>query len=112
MVRHGSVLAQGDAGRRTAGAEDALRRSEERFGLLVDAVEEYAIFMLDPDGVVMSWNAGARRIKGYAADEIVGHKRLQGPPEGKDFRDPAEGLRVQRHDALRQFQRRGARNGV
>ena len=39
---------------------------EERFRLLVDGVDDYAIFMLDPDGVVTSWNAGAQRIKGYA----------------------------------------------
>ena len=53
-------------------AEDELRRSEENFRLLVAAVEEYAVFMLDTSGRVMSWNAGARRIKGYEADEIVG----------------------------------------
>jgi PAS domain S-box-containing protein len=46
--------------------------STERLGLLVEAVEEYAIFMLDPDGTVATWNAGAHRIKGYAADEIIG----------------------------------------
>jgi len=46
--------------------------SEERFRLLVEGVTDYAIFMLDPDGLVTSWNAGARRIKGYTADEIIG----------------------------------------
>jgi len=49
-----------------------LRRSEEHFRQLVAAVGEYAIFMLDTDGTVASWNAGAERIKGYAAHEIVG----------------------------------------
>lgn len=44
----------------------------ERLGLLVEAVEEYAIFMLDPDGTVASWNSGAHRIKGYSGDEIIG----------------------------------------
>ncbi len=44
----------------------------ERLGLLVEAVEEYAIFMLDPDGTVATWNTGAHRIKGYTADEIMG----------------------------------------
>lgn len=52
--------------------EEALRQSEERFRLLVDNVKDYAIFMLDPDGYVVSWNAGAARIKGYTRDEIVG----------------------------------------
>jgi PAS domain S-box-containing protein len=52
--------------------EDALRQSEERFRLLVEAVEDYAIFMLDPRGNVASWNRGAERIKGYRAPEILG----------------------------------------
>ena len=49
-----------------------LRSSEERFRLLVDGVKDYAIFMLDPDGQVTSWNQGAERIKGYRAREIIG----------------------------------------
>ena len=44
----------------------------ERLGLLVEAVEEYAIFMLEPDGTVATWNTGADRIKGYTAEEIIG----------------------------------------
>ncbi len=50
----------------------ALRQIEERFRLLVEAVQDYAIFMLDPDGRVSSWNAGAERIKGYKIQEILG----------------------------------------
>ncbi len=53
-------------------ADEELRRSEERFRLLIDAVEEYAIFMLDPSGRVATWNAAAQRINGYAASEIIG----------------------------------------
>jgi PAS domain S-box-containing protein len=53
-------------------AEEALRRSEENLRLLVSAVKDYAIFTLDPLGVVTSWNEGAERIKGYAAEEIIG----------------------------------------
>lgn len=53
-------------------AEDALRASEERFRLLIQGVQDYAILMLDPSGRVVSWNAGAQRIKGYSSDEIVG----------------------------------------
>ena len=52
--------------------EEALRQSEERFRLLVEGVQDYAIYMLDPQGVVTSWNAGAQRIKGYRRDEIIG----------------------------------------
>jgi len=53
-------------------AAEALRDQELHFGLLVDAVVDYAIYMLDPDGIVSSWNSGAEPIKGYRADEIVG----------------------------------------
>jgi len=52
--------------------EEALRQSEERFRLLVEGVRDYAIFMLDTNGYVMTWNGGAERIKGYRADEIIG----------------------------------------
>jgi len=53
-------------------AQEALRESERHLRLLIDGVKDYAIFMLDPNGVVSSWNAGAERIKGYLANEIVG----------------------------------------
>jgi PAS domain S-box-containing protein len=53
-------------------AEELLRQSEERFRLLVSSVSDYAIFLLDPDGIISSWNLGAERLKGYRADEIVG----------------------------------------
>jgi|HubBroStandDraft_5_1064220.scaffolds.fasta_scaffold07488_3 PAS domain S-box-containing protein len=52
--------------------EETLRESEERFRLLVNSVKEYAIFMLDADGCVASWNLGAERIIGYTAAEIIG----------------------------------------
>jgi len=50
-----------------------LANKDELFRLLVDRVKDYAIFVLDPSGIVASWNAGAQRIKGYAAHEIIGH---------------------------------------
>jgi PAS domain S-box-containing protein len=53
-------------------AEAAIRESEERFRLLVESVEDYAIYALDAAGRVKSWNVGAERIKGYTADEIIG----------------------------------------
>ncbi|HET9646407.1 MAG TPA: PAS domain S-box protein [Burkholderiaceae bacterium] len=58
--------------RATAIAGMPLGQSEERFRLVVDAVEDYAIFTLDRDGIVTSWNTGAQKIKGYAPDEIIG----------------------------------------
>jgi len=53
-------------------AEQSLRESEERFRLLIQGVREYAIFQLDPTGHVVSWNAGAERLKGYRPEEIIG----------------------------------------
>ena len=52
--------------------EETLRQSEERFRLLVEGVRDYAIYMLDPEGRITSWNSGAERIKGYKAQEIIG----------------------------------------
>jgi PAS domain S-box-containing protein len=53
-------------------AAEALRRTEEQFRLLVQGVSDYAIYMLDRRGNVVSWNSGAQRIKGYEAEEVVG----------------------------------------
>jgi PAS domain S-box-containing protein len=53
-------------------AEEALRRSEQQFRLLVQGVVDYGIYMLDPFGRVTSWNVGAERIEGYAPEEIIG----------------------------------------
>ena len=63
-------------------SEQALRESEERFRLLVQAVQEYAIFQLDPLGQVVSWNSGAERLKGYRGEEVLGkHVSVFYPPE-------------------------------
>ena len=53
-------------------ANQELIQSEERFRLLVAGVKDYAIFMLDPQGRVSTWNEGAERIKGYGSEEIIG----------------------------------------
>jgi PAS domain S-box-containing protein len=76
-------------------AEEELRQSEERFRLLVEVVEDYAIFMLDPGGHVVSWNAGAERINGYTAEEILGqHFRVFYPPDKQEVRHPEHELRI------------------
>lgn len=63
-------------------SDDALRASEERFRLMVEGVQDYAILMLDAAGRVATWNAGAQRFKGYAAQEIIGrHFSVFYPPE-------------------------------
>ena len=80
-------------------AAEELRRSEERFRLLVEAVEDYAIFMLDPDGHITSWNSGAQRSKGYTADEIIGqHFRVFYPPEVQASRHPEHELEAALRD--------------
>jgi PAS domain S-box-containing protein len=92
-------------------AEEALRTSEERFRLLVQSVTDYAIYMLDTNGRISSWNAGAERFKGYTTDEILGEHfsrfytqedREAGIPRvaletaGREGRFEAEGWRVRK----------------
>ncbi|MBA1158253.1 hybrid sensor histidine kinase/response regulator [Microvirga mediterraneensis] len=91
--------------------EEALKESEERFRLLVQGVTDYSIFMLDPQGHVTNWNAGAQRIKGYDESEIVGchfsqfyteHDRAAGLPKraletaAREGKFEAEGWRVRK----------------
>ena len=88
-----------------------LRESERRFRLFVDGVTDYAIYMLDTDGVITNWNAGAERIKGYRVDEIIGQHfsvfytpkdREDGLPQralmtaARDGRLEAEGWRIRK----------------
>ena len=76
-------------------AEQALRTSEERFRLLVDGVEEYAIIVLDQYGNVASWNHGAARITGYRAQEIIGyHLSRFYPHEAVEQAEPERNLEV------------------
>jgi PAS domain S-box-containing protein len=70
-----------DNSRRFSQQARATVRSEERFHLLVENVRDYAIYMLDPDGNVMTWNEGAKRINGYESDEIVGQNFSRFYPE-------------------------------
>jgi PAS domain S-box-containing protein len=78
----------------TSGKQE-LRESEDRFRLLVESVRDYAIFMLDPDGIILTWNAGAERFKGYAAHEIIGqHFSRFYPAEALERGYPAHELEV------------------
>ncbi len=92
-------------------ALDQLRNSEERFRLMVESVKDYAIFMLDTNGIITTWNLGAQRLKGYNSDEIVGRhfsvfypeeQRASGHPEHelvtalRDGRYEEEGWRVRK----------------
>jgi len=88
--------------------EELLRQSEERFRLLIEAVQDYAIFMLDTQGRVASWNAGAERIKGYRADEIIGeHFRVFYTEDARERRWPEEELRRAREQG--RFEDEGTR---
>lgn len=95
--------------------EELLRRSEEQFRLLVQSVTDYAIYMLDVNGNISSWNQGAQRIKGYRPDEIIGQHfskfytegdRRQGEPERalqtaiREGRFEREGLRVRKDGSV------------
>ena len=72
---------------------DEANKANVAFRLLVDAVQDYAIFILDPEGRVLTWNSGARAIKGYTREEIVGkHFSIFYPQEAIDSRWPEREL--------------------
>ena len=80
-------------------AEDALRESEERFRLMVEGVSDYAIFMLNCEGNVTSWNSGAERIKGYRQEEIIGrHFSCFFAPEAVATGLPGQALLIAERD--------------
>ena len=78
--RHGTLTGFGQVARDLTERREhlgALRQSEALFRLLIEGVRDYAIYMLDPQGVIRSWNSGAQLIKGYAAHEVIGkHYRM------------------------------------
>src|SRR3569832_1497204 len=71
--------------------------SADRYRLLVESMRDYAVFMLDPDGIIVSWNLGAELIKGYTADEIIGkHFSIFYPPDALARSWPEHELKVAR----------------
>jgi PAS domain S-box-containing protein len=79
--------------------DSAILSSEARLYLFVDAVKDYAIFMLDPNGYIQSWNAGAARMKGYTEKEVVGqHFRVFYTPEAVASRHPEHELEIAKRD--------------
>src|SRR5690348_13524892 len=96
-------------------AQQTLRETARQFRTLIGGVTDYALFMLDPNGLVVNWNPGAERIKGYSADEIIGHHfsrfytdrdRAAGKPAralqtaAQEGRFEAEGWRVRKDGTL------------
>jgi PAS domain S-box-containing protein len=80
-------------------AEEQLRQSEERLRLMIESVQDYAIFMLDPDGRITSWNLGAQRIKGYTAAEIIGqHFSIFYPSEDVAAGKPERELEIAKRE--------------
>jgi PAS domain S-box-containing protein len=91
---HGYAKVTRDLSERRA-TDQRLRETEEHFRLLVQSVTDYAIFMLDPQGRIASWNAGAERIKGYRAEEITGvHFSVFYPPEDVASGKPQRELEI------------------
>ncbi len=85
------------AGRRAA--EQHLRTNEEQFRLLVQGVTDYALYMINPEGRISSWNAGAERIKQYTADEIIGqHFSTFYTESDRDNGEPQQALDIARRD--------------
>src|SRR5262249_48617016 len=87
-----SVLEREVAAHRST--EDALNESERRFRLFIEAIPDYAFFMLDPHGHIINWNAGAQRILQFSADEITGldFSRFY-PEEDQQHGEPARALK-------------------
>ncbi|TMJ25290.1 MAG: PAS domain S-box protein, partial [Alphaproteobacteria bacterium] len=80
-------------------AEQALRETQEEFRLLVQSVTDYALYMIDREGNVVSWNAGAERIKGYRPDEVIGrHFSTLYTEEDRAAGEPARALDAAEHE--------------
>jgi len=93
VAEHGLTLVNDKQA--TKHAETRLRQSDELFRVLVESVKDYAIFLLDPDGKVATWNAGAERIKGYTADEIIGQHFSQFyPQQARESKWPERELEI------------------
>ncbi len=88
--------------------EEALRLSDEKLRLLLHGVKDYAILMLDPQGLITTWNEGAERIKGYRAEEIIGqHFSKFYPPEALAQNKPAMELEIAKDEG--RFEEEGLR---
>jgi PAS domain S-box-containing protein len=80
---------------RTEAIATSLKDSEERYRLMVESIQDYAIFMLDSDGRIVSWNSGAERIKGYPAHEVLGkHFSILFTPEEVERYQPEQEMQI------------------
>ncbi len=107
MILYNTVLLNRKDKLRTI-TEAELRAGEERFRLMVTSIKDYAIFMIDPQGIVISWNKGAQHIKGYRADEIIGrHISVFYTAEEMAAKEPEENLEMAKKYG--QYEREGWR---
>ena len=101
-LREGEQTLERRVAERTAqwiAASQERERAEGNFRLLVEGVVDYAIYMLDPTGIITSWNAGGERIKGYRSDEVVGeHYSRFFTPEDRNRHLPENALEVAARD--------------
>jgi PAS domain S-box-containing protein len=89
-------------------AEETLKQSEQQFRLLVQSVTDYAIYMIDPDGLVTNWNQGAQRIKGYLPAEAIGrHFSMFYTPEDRENGEPQRALSIAASEG--RFEKKGWR---
>jgi PAS domain S-box-containing protein len=89
----GEYLAQLESERRIV--KEELRQSDQRYQMLLDGIQDHAIFLMDPQGQIVSWNSGAERIKGYKAGEIIGRSfSCFFPPHDIERGRPEEVLRI------------------
>jgi PAS domain S-box-containing protein len=92
---HPSLAVVSNQATKRKGAEAKVRQSDEIFRLLVESVQDYAIFLLDTQGNVNSWNTGAERLKGYKAEEIIGqHFSRFYPQEARESHWPERELEI------------------
>jgi len=89
-------------------AEQAQRTEEEKFRLMIESIKDYAIFMLDPSGKVMSWNEGAKRFKGYEDHEIIGQYFSKFYPE-EDIRAKKPQMELEVAESVGRFEDEGWR---
>jgi hypothetical protein len=74
--------------------QQAVRKSEERFRLVIESLQDYAVFMMDPEGRVNMWNLGAEQIRGWKQEEVLGQSfELFYTPEDRTTRQPQQALR-------------------
>src|SRR3984957_11989302 len=112
-LEHGSSEASAMTTNASSTAEDALLDCEEKYRMLLDEVQDYAIFMLDPQGIVISWNAGAERIKGCRGEQIIGRNFTWFfPPEDIERGKPEEVLRMATASGRHEYQGTRVRKDV